>query len=87
MHAGHDGKTAGTAILPATVRENEDMALPTLPTMAWKIAHRALRNRVKVWPGMTDSPRPAETRDCRRRDLVTYCGYAAEVPSDRGVRP
>jgi hypothetical protein len=71
---------------PATVRESEDMALPTLPTMAWKIAHRALPNRVKVWPGMTDSPRPAETRDCRRRDLLTYCGDAAEVPYDRGVR-
>ena len=25
------------------------MALPTLPTMAWKIAHRDLPNRVRTW--------------------------------------
>ena len=50
MHAGSDVKTAGTAVLLLTCdgQRVEDRALPTLPTMAWKIAHHDLPNRVTI---------------------------------------
>jgi hypothetical protein len=41
------GPEQRSCLRPATVRVIEDMLLPTLPTMTWKIAHRDLPHRGK----------------------------------------